>query len=164
MKRKFADQLKHKLKLAGLFDHSIKFQKKVIKSLFNVNAYVLLRPLYRIDILLWYLKYYSSTYEAKQNIDNRKILVNNKSVKANYYVKEGDIISLNFTSLLEKNNTYLNIKQKFTKNKNRRLCSFLEYDKYTNTIIVLKDVKYLTSDDYALFITEASQLKRVLYR
>jgi len=162
IKKKYVDQLNQKRRLSSFFDNAIKFQKCPYKARENVRGHVLIQPLYRIDILLWYLKYYGSTCEAKQNINNKKILVNDESVKPNYFVKEGDIISLSFTPDFEQKNTHLNVRKKFLKSKN--FLSFLEYDKYTNTIIILKEIRFLTYEDYNLFVTEASQLKKILYK
>jgi len=158
IKKKYLDQLNRKRRLSSFFDNAIKFKKCSYTSREIVQGHVLLKPLYRIDILLWYLKYYGSTCEAKQNINNKNIFVNDVSVRPNYFVKEGDIISFNFTSEWERKNTHRNIRKKFVKNKN--FLSFLEYDKYTNTIIILKDIHFLTYEDYNLFVTETAQLKK----
>jgi hypothetical protein len=42
--------------------------------------------------------------------------------------------------------------------------SFLEFDYYTNTIIVLKDLKDLTTEDLRLLIGESIKVKNILYK
>jgi hypothetical protein len=89
--------------------------------------------------------------------------VNDKSVRSTYFVKEGDIITLGFKPYFEQKNTRENIKKKFIKGKHH-LFAFLEYDRYTNTIIILKDLKFLTFDDYDSIILHGSHLKQVKYK
>jgi ribosomal protein S4 len=76
---------------------NIKLIKKDIKSLrlytrFNFLKSILVRQLYKIDILLWRLKVCPSTAVARQLIFSKQITINDNYVKPTYFVKKGDII------------------------------------------------------------------------
>lgn len=163
VKKYYKVKLQTKKYISSLFDNTINFKKnssfKLKKDL--ICAY-LVKPLFRIDILLWYLNYFSSSFESRQNINSKKVLVNEETIKANYFIKKGDIISLNFRLSFEKSHTYNSIKKKYVPNK--MFFSFLEYDYYTNTIIVLKDLKDLTIEDLRLLIEESMKVKNILYK
>jgi len=163
VKKYYKVKLQTKKYIASLFDNTINLKKSVnLKLKKDLICAYLVKPLFRIDILLWYLNYFSSSFESRQNINNKKVFVNKESIKANYFIKKGDIISLNFKLSFEKNHTYNSIKKKYVPNK--MFFSFLEYDYYTNTIIVLKDLKDLTIEDLRLLIEESMKVKNILYK
>jgi ribosomal protein S4 len=115
----------------------------------------LVKPEYWIDILLWKLRFFNSSYEARQQIYNGVILLNNKNILGNVYLKSGDIITFkNFFKLnIELNNKYfLN---------NQKIYSFVEIDYYTNTIIIIKDFFELELNDLCLLNTESYYLKKI---
>lgn len=93
---------------------------------------------YRIDILLWRLRFFKSSLEARLYLNNGLIQVNQKKIKCNYFVKEGDVITfdgkLDFSSNLQRlRKTFLD-------------SSFVEVDLYTNSLIVLEDSKENNSE------------------
>jgi ribosomal protein S4 len=49
----------------------------------------------RLDLLLVFIGFYNSLYNARQNILHKKVYVNNKKVtSSNYLLKKGDIITI----------------------------------------------------------------------
>ena len=90
-----------------------------------------------------------SSFSARLLINSGYIFINNKTVKPNYCVKKGDIISFD---LPENCSSYLEVQSKYQKI--RKFFPFLEYDYYTNTFIVLKDWEELEKNDFALLFSE----------
>ena len=140
-----------KRSLFAFFDNSIsnKYFKKELEPILirflNLRlARVFLKPLYRVDILLWKLKLVKSTFQAKHLIDKKKILVNNKLISNKLFLKQGDVILIKDF-----------IFNKFSKNKkNIFLNSFLEVDYYTGCVVLLKSPIIATKTDLALFLSE----------
>jgi ribosomal protein S4 len=155
-KRYFKNQLQTKKYVLSLFNNAF-FAKGAqnIKLKKELVLLYLVKPLYKLDILLWYLDYFSSSFEARQSINNSLIFVNNKSVKSNYCVNKGDVISI-FTKIADsstKPNNYIP--------NNMQLC-FLEADYYSNNIIIVKNLLELTSDDLSLLVEKNIAVKSLL--
>jgi len=112
--------------------------KKLIFRVKNISYRInLLRSImqfeYRIDILLWRLRFFKSSLEARLHLNNGLIQVNKKKIKCNYFVKEGDVITFDgkldfFSNLQRLRKTLLD-------------SSFVEVDLYTNSLIVLEASK-----------------------
>jgi ribosomal protein S4 len=110
---------------------------------------------YRIDVLLWNLKLFTSTYEAIQNINYGNILVNGVIVKSNIFLKKGDIItSTKPVNLISKNFSKKSFSKKFN--------SMIEIDFYTNSIIIVKDFTETTYLDFTLMFTEYMNVKHLI--
>lgn len=137
---------------------NIKFFKKApFAALYKDNvACTFLKPEFRLDILLWRLKFFSSPYLARFAFQNKQILLNsgcclNKVIKKHYYkifLKKGDLVS--FTP---------NFKYKYRAHlksyaKNFYLPTTLEFDYYTNTIVLLKDLEELNFKDITSILKE----------
>jgi len=159
----FSKKLQTRKYLASIYDNSCRYKiDKKQKSRRKVISSVLVKPLYRIDLFLWYLKIFSSSWEARQVINNKKIYVNSKCVKLNHQIKMGDIISFNFSQSDEDKNAYVLLKKKFMRTK--KSFPFLEYDYYTNTFIVLKDWIHFSKNDFSLMFRENKNVKYVTYK
>lgn len=150
--------------ILSLYDNSIKIRlNSKIKYKRELLCYHFTKSLFRIDILLWYLNFFTSSAEARLFLNSNNVLVNNKVVKSNYYIKAGDVISLkHFSEFLEDKNTYMNIKAKYKKSRN--FFPFLEYDYYTNTFIAIKNWNDLSYNDLTLMITENKKIRPMLYK
>lgn len=147
-----------------LYDKSISSShlKSILKNssskIRNMYLFTLLKPEFRLDILLWKTYFFSSSYHARQHINNGDILVNKKSVSGNFFLSKGDIISLS-----EKFNPLL-INPKRLRLKNTiedSILTFVEIDYYTNTIVVIKDLNELTVYDFYLLLVEFYNLKKI---
>jgi ribosomal protein S4 len=155
---------KYKNVLQNIFDCSIKFNffKKKSKNLSLKKDYILnylVYPNFRMDILLWNLNFFSSSFQARQVINNHDILLNGKKVKANVFVTKGDIITFKNTTL--EGFEYNKIVERISKDK--KFLTFVEIDYYTKTIIILKDYKELSLEDLYLLVTEYLNLKNFSY-
>ena len=143
---------------------SVTYFKSVLKNpslsstLRNMYLYMLLKPEFRLDILLWHLNFFESSYQARQAINERKVRVNEKSVAGNFFLSKGDVI----TMVNCKNFKALDLNQKIDKNSvSDIIFPFVEVDYYTNTLIVIKDLKDLTEDDFHLLLTETYNIKKI---
>lgn len=157
-------KLQTKKYILSLYDNSIKIRlNHKIKSKRELFCFHYMKSLFRIDILLWYLFFFTSSAEARLFLNSRGILVNNRPVKSNYFIKRGDIISLeSFSEYIEEKNSYFNIAIKFKRY--RVFFPFLEYDYYTNSIIVLKDWNELSFNDITVMVFENKRIKPMLYK
>ena len=143
---------------------SVTYFKSVLKNpslsstLRNMYLYMLLKPEFRLDILLWHLNFFESSYQARQAINERKVRVNERSVAGNFFLSKGDVI----TMVNCKNFKALDLNQKIDKNSvSDIIFPFVEVDYYTNTLIVIKDLKDLTEDDFHLLLTETYNIKKI---
>ena len=73
---------------------SIKYLKKQCLLKKKIVYNFLIKPYYKLDILLWKLKFFSSIRQAHQNIKSKKVLVNTKIVSNNFFLKKGDVIHI----------------------------------------------------------------------
>ena len=152
--------------LFNLFDNSIsiKFLRKNLilqKNLKLKDIYIkaLIYPNYRLDIFLFNLKFFVTSFQARQAINNKIVLVNNKKVLGNFFLKKKDIISFkegnsyDFFSFRASINTFFNSQQIF---------SFCEFCPYTKNIIILKDANELSEFDFYLLNSKFFDYKKLL--
>lgn len=159
-KKFFKVQQQAKKYLASLFENSVKFNKKnKFKDRNSVVSSYLIKPIFRIDLLLWYLSFFNSSVEARSFINEKNVLINNKIVWPNYELKKGDIISFSLNPDYAEKNKYKKITKKYKKS--RKFFPFLEYDYYTNNIIVLKNWNDLSQDELSLTIKSTKKFKYV---
>lgn len=141
-KRLFGDEFRQSYTINNV-KKSVKKEKQYKKLIYDY----LIKPEFRIDILLYNIGFFTSPYFARHEINNGTVLVNSKPIMSNYYVKRGDIISINYYPLL--NSEFLsNYYSKFPDN--NRIYSFVEIDYYSGKIVVLKDYKLLSAEDIYL--------------
>lgn len=160
-KRFFKTKQQTKKYIASLYENTINFRKKnnYKDRRSSVSSYII-KPYYRVDILLWYLKFFPSSVEARVFINGRNVLVNDRVIASNYELKKGDVITLNYLNLtaeIEERNEYYCIKKKFKKSS--CIFPFLEIDYYTNKIIILKDWNELSTSELALTVKHSKKLK-----
>jgi ribosomal protein S4 len=132
--------------LSCTFDGSIKVSKIFSKKEKTINCF--LKFYFRLDFLLSSLKFFSTSYQAREFINNNKILVNKKFVKSNYFLKRGDLVEFNDFYL--KTISFKNVLKKFSSDV--RLNTFLEVDYYTKSFIILKDFDSFSKDDLSFCI------------
>jgi ribosomal protein S4 len=141
------------------FDNSIttKLLKKAVfartnRSTKDLLIQSLIKPYFRLDILLTSLEFFKTPFHARQFINDGNVLLNFKKVKSNVFVEKGDVIV--FTSERSDDflyaNSFLKNKIKFTK-----FYSFVESDLYTKTIVVVKNINELTEEDIFLLLPQS---------
>lgn len=165
IKRYYKKGFQNKNILYCLYDKSIRFKVLKKKSLGktlkkDLILNYLVKPQYKIDILLWNLYFFSSVYEARQKINNKQILVNNKAVKSNFILNKGDVIT--FKSSINSNDIFfIDYFKKYSLNE--KFFSFVEIDYYTKTIVILKNFNELSFQDLQLFLIDFIHLKSLSY-
>ena len=122
-------------------------QDSFLRSIFQLE--------FRLDILLWRLRFFKSTFEARTFINNNLINVNQKFVKGNYILKKGDIIT--FSGKLKYFENLINSKRVFF------IRSFLEIDFYTNTIIILQSPSEISTSEFSFLIKKYFDLNKFRY-
>jgi len=152
----FDSAIKNKL----LKNYYFKLSQKYNNSLFINNVIYLLQPVYRIDILLWLLRFTNSIYEARNIVFNKRILLNNNhKLHPSRSLVTGDIIqvkSFNKDLVFDK----LSKKQKELQ---MSLNLFCEIDYYTKSIVIVKDVKdVITSYDNPQIFFNKINIKRLI--
>ncbi len=117
------------------------FLKHKPKEYISFIQTYLIKMEYRLDILLWRLQIFSSLFEALHEIKNNQILINNKQVLKKDFLQVGDILYIPRIFLIN-----------FKKNLGKIIIyhTFLEIDYYTNTVVIVKDLKYLNTKDFFL--------------
>jgi len=163
VKAKYKLGLNVKNSIYKFFDNSLS-KKTLKKDLFfykkneigDIFKSILIKPQYRIDILLSNLNLFFSLYQARQSINSGLILVNNKSVLSHYILRKGDVVSFKNLSTSH----FASIKNFFKYNsKKEYLGSFFELDHYTKTIIIIKDYTQLENEDFSLMLSDSFDLK-----
>lgn len=130
-----------------------RLNSKTKNRTYNLSLFFI-KPDYRLDLLLWRLKFFISPYLVRNAI--RRSLINVfskinysvfKPVYYNYFVRSGDLIKLNNKDFIFKNNLSHFIKSFY-------ISSFIEVDYYLNSIIVLKNYNILNILDLNSVIKE----------
>ena len=139
--------------LESLFTWGFHFKKKkFLTNKKDILASYLVQPLFKIDILLWYLNFFQSLYKVRQYINSSCILVNNKSISSNYILKCGDVITLNYDKFDWNRFSFDMYCNKYIKD--MTFFSFVEIDQYTKTIVIVKDFNSLILEDFKLLVHE----------
>ena len=113
------------------------------------------KPEFRVDFLLSRLGFFSTSFQAKQFIDSKKILVNGKIIGGNFFLKKGDVITLSHF-------INVNIDQTFKYfSPTKKIFSFIEVDYYSNTIIITKNLSDLHLEDMHLLSVNHCDLKKI---
>jgi len=114
---------------------------------FSISS-IFIRPEFRLDILLWRLKIFSSVFFSKLAIRNKQVTVNGLNKNFDFYLVKGDVIK--FSQI----KTY-SLKKYFLKYfKIIFIPSFIELDFYTNTIVILKSFNNFKISDFSSVIKE----------
>lgn len=150
VKHFYANSCKEKKVFSILFDGSIKsrrFRSSILKTYSRFSELIQSRisHYFRVDFLLCFLLLFDSPFQARQFINNGNLILNNKKIISNIYVKKGDILQfVNF----EKKELILQdrIDRSFFPF-NKFFFFFIEVDYYTNTIVVVKSLKDFSQND-----------------
>jgi len=163
----FREGIALKRLLEASFDYAVprSFFKKIFsskkeKKTFNILKSCLIAPLFRLDILLFRLYFFSSSYQARQYINEGLVLVDNKKVSANFTLEKGSVISI-VDSKLKKD-----LKLKILSNRimnDTSYLSFVEIDPYTKTIVVVKSFSEISLDDLNLIVSDYFDTRRLFY-
>jgi ribosomal protein S4 len=152
--------------VSSLFDKTLstRFYRKTLNlryrsgSMSQTYSNTLIRPEFRVDILLWRLSFFRSCYQASQAIYEKKVKVNGKCIKGNFFLTKGDIITFSSSRPLSVLSVK-NVKSNFLFSK--KFSTFVEVDYYSNCIIVLKSFDDLSLEDFYILVKEHYSLKKI---
>jgi ribosomal protein S4 len=140
--------LKIKRLVLGLFDKSF-YTKDLVHSSYKLDfrkifITCLLKLEYRLDIFLCKLKFFNSSFQAKQCISNKFISVNGKFIMGNFFLKAEDVINFfNISTLkLKQSNNYFVFR--------KSIILFAEIDYYTYSVILVKNLFDFSFSDLCL--------------
>ncbi len=142
--------------LNGCF--SIKnFKKSSLFSTYKNNLiYMFIKPEFRLDILLWRLKFFISPYLARFAFQKNLIYINNNFILGTNKLKQHYTRSLKGHSLISLNN-----KLQYSYKQNTRhfaksffISTIFEIDYYLGNIIILKNLNILTFKDINSILKE----------
>ena len=165
IKNKYKSNLKLKNTYSQLFDSSIK--KNLLKQLFRnskqkdfneIFLNILIKPEFKLNILLCRLNFFKTNFQAQQSISAGEILLNGNLVTKNIFVKKGDIISFKNQKKISLIKAGEFIKNRF---KVKTFFTFAEYDHYTRTIIILKNYNALTREDFYIMKRHYFNLRKL---
>jgi len=159
LKLHYKEGIQSKKAILNFFDNSLSstyykkqllFGKKKLFIDFILNFFI--KPMFKLDILLWKLHIFNSPFESRQAIKNGLIFRNNQKFTNSTEIKLGDIISFS---------SKINFKQYiFNSNyDNSLLFSFLEIDYYSGTIVFIKNFKQLSNEDFSTLFFDSINLK-----
>jgi hypothetical protein len=157
MRKYYKESLLSKIKLLQNFDKSLNIsniRKNILKpkkkSYINLIQLLLIKQNFDLKILLWKLHFFLSTAECIRYMNLKQIQVNDKSVKLNYSLKKGDVITFS------KNLFFLDFKKNLQTYKlNPKFYSFIEIDYYTCTLVVIKNFDELNLEDFSLLMPKS---------
>lgn len=148
LRKKFDDSLQY-----HFFKKTMRSQKN--QQLKNIVLLNLVKPLFKIDILLWCLNLYTSSYQARQAINCRNVWVNAKNVLGNHYLKKGDVVVIKSSKDFSISNIL------FKKSLHNFFLPFIEIDYYTRTFVVVKDLNEISSEDLYLVASHYFDFKKL---
>lgn len=131
---------------------------KASGKILDVYRQTILRPEFKLSILLWRLNLFCSSFQASQAIDEKKVIVNGKPVGNNFSILKGDIIYL-ITENYKKNTNIRKSEIEFSLSDT--VSTFVEIDYYSNLIVVIKDLKNLSEQDLYFIKPEFCNLKKI---
>ena len=155
-----------KTSICSLFENSISvtfFKKNLLlkNKLFlkDIFLYNLVYPNYRLDSFLSKLRFFTTSFQAQQVINSSVVLINNKKIASNYFLKKKDIISFSdgtFSDFF----FFRHIIKSFSHS--QQLFSFCEFCPYTKTIVIIKDINNLSEFDFLLLNLNSFDYKKFL--
>ena len=134
---------------------SLKYFKKQAILRKKVFHEFLIKSFFKLDILLWKLKFFYTIKQAQQYIKSKNVFVNNICITtSNFFLNKGDVIKILNTNacILKK----IQVNTSF-------ILSFCEVDFYTNRIILLKEFSSLTEGDFLLIFECLIGIRNFIY-
>jgi len=147
--RFYAETVRSRLTYSVLNDRMLNMKKLQGKLRLNKNRLdlyksLLAENLFNVTSLLWVLSFCRTQYQAKQELQAKKILVNGKAYVKNMHLTVGDSVSY-------VNNSFdLGSNLKRYQMSNSQILSFAEVDVYSQELVVVKDKESLVAEDLSL--------------
>ncbi len=158
VKNAYRERLKNYSFLAAIFRHSISLKNlKKTKNITNrKDGYLtyIFNFYYKPCNLIFISNMLTTSFEAKQKIHSKELLVNNKIASSNSRLKKGDVLSL-----LDKKVNISNVSNKF--NFTFAILTNIEVDYYSQNIILIKDLSELSKEDFFLLSLDYINIQKL---
>jgi hypothetical protein len=158
LKQSYKNSLKTYSFLSGVFDNSNNKKKlkqnSDIKLVKKMHEKIYFKNYYTPCTLIWLSHFLSSSFEARQKISSKMLLVNNKVASSTELLVKGDIIELR-----DKNVRIKTLLRKI--NKQYTICTHAEIDYYSQKLVILKDISSLSKSDYSLLIFDYINIQKL---
>jgi len=145
--RAYKEKLRNYSYLSASLDNSLNLRKlkkesslKIRKQLYSKLYF---QNYYKPCTISWLANLFSSSFEVRQKITEKSVLINNKIATTNSFLSKGDIISITDSNVkIEK------VIKKF--NLNYSILTHVETDYYLQEIALVKNISDLSQEDYYL--------------
>lgn len=166
IKKYYENGRKIRTSILKLFDKTLvaksfkKFSRRSKNSFLATKVYLkmIVRPEYRLNILIWRLGFFRSSYQACQAINEKRVCVNNKCVNKSTLLRKGDVITFSL-SYKQSNLVIQKVKDSFLEPQS--VSTFLEVDYYSNSIVIVKGLSDLSKGDLYLMAKDYYSLKKL---
>ncbi len=150
----------HKKKLLANLIFKLQFKSKIssTKNLYNTRNLLLdkyFKNYYQSGTLLHLLDYYSTKIQAQQKIHFGSLSINNSLSSVNNSLKKGDILTVLDSDIVLSKNL-----EKYSSDSS--FLTYVEVDDYSQTIVLVKGLNDLTSDDFYLVNSEYVNLNNLI--
>ncbi len=150
----------HKKKLLANLIFKLQFKSKIssTKNLYNTRNLLLdkyFKNYYQSGTLLHLLDYYSTKIQAQQKIHFGSLSINNSLSSVNNSLKKGDILTILDSDIVLSKNL-----EKYSSDSS--FLTYVEVDDYSQTIVLVKGLNDLTSDDFYLVNSEYVNLNNLI--
>jgi ribosomal protein S4 len=150
-------QLNAKRFVSKLYDDSFCLKKRS-RTLFLLKEKRVLSlyaaPVYRLDIMLWFLLFTISPFSSRELIKKGLIFLNGVKLKNTVNLSKGDYIEIKHNF----NQSYLENRLKYSVNK--KILSFVEVDYYNHSFYCLKDLFSLEKEDVYILSTDYVDIQK----
>jgi ribosomal protein S4 len=166
IKRYYENGRKIRTSILRLFDKTLvaksfkKFLRRSKKSFEVTNVYLkmIVKPEYRLNILIWRLGFFRSSYEACQAINEKRVYVNSRCVSKSTLLCKGDVITFG-PSYKQSNLVIQKIRDSFLIPQS--VLTFVEIDYYSNSVVIVKGLSDLSTEDLYLMAKDHYSLKKL---
>lgn len=166
IKKYYENGRKIRTSILKLFDKTLvaksfkRFLRRSRSSFLATDVYLkmIVKPEYRLNILIWRLGFFRSSYQACQAINEKRLYVNDRCVNKSTLLCKGDVITFS-PSYKQSNLVIQKIRNSFLEPKS--VLTFLEVDYYSNCVVIVKGLSDLSTEDLYLMAKDHYSLKKL---
>ena len=166
IKKYYENGRKIRTSILKLFDKTLvaksfkRFLRRSKSSFLATDVYLkmIIKPEYRLNILIWRLGFFRSSYQACQAINEKRVYVNDRCVSKSTLLCKGDVITFS-PSYKQSNLVIQKIRDSFLEPKS--VLTFLEVDYYSNSVVIVKGLSDLSTEDLYLMAKDHYSIKKL---
>lgn len=166
IKKYYENGRKIRTSILKLFDKTLaaksfkKFSRRSKNSFVTTDVYLkmIVKPEYRLNILIWRLGFFRSSYQACQAINEKRVYVNDRCVSKSTLLCKGDVITFS-PSYKQSHLVIQKIRDSFLEPQS--VLTFLEVDYYSNSVVIVKGLSDLSTEDLYLMAKDHYSIKKL---